>query len=149
MKQQIRLTENQFRAIIEESVKNIIREMQEGEDVESLEGGEELEEGWLGDKFNQMKTAAGTLMQSSGDKKLGIADRFKAAAKNWGTQGELNDLNTLRTMLSDLLDKRKISPNTTVGALVGGKYNNGKFGTMSAMAANRKGQIANRGGQAR
>lgn len=49
--------------------------------------------------------------------------------------------------LSQLLDARKISPQTTVAQLVGGKYNSNKFGTMSGMMNNRKAQLRNRGYQ--
>ena len=47
-----------------------------------------------------------------------------------------------------MLDARQISPQTTVAQLVGGKYNNNKFGTMTGMAANHRGQISRRGGTA-
>ena len=47
-----------------------------------------------------------------------------------------------------MLDARQISPQTTVAQLVGGKYNNNKFGTMIGMTANRRRQISRRGGTA-
>ena len=47
-----------------------------------------------------------------------------------------------------MLDARQISPDTTVAQLVGGKYNNNKFGTMTGMEANRRNQIKRRGGNA-
>ena len=47
----IKLTEKELNQIIKESVNLIIKENQE------------LEEGWLGDKWNQTKTAAKTLTQ--------------------------------------------------------------------------------------
>ena len=47
-----------------------------------------------------------------------------------------------------MLDAHQTNPQTTVAQLVGGKYNNNRFGTMTGMAANRRGQIKKRGGSA-
>ena len=128
----IRLTESQLHDIIRESVINVLNE-------------DEMEEGWLGDKWNQVKSAAGTAFQS-GD--MSMKNRWNSAKKNWNTQGDLNGINNLQQQLTQKLDARQITPQTTVAQLVGGKYNNNKFGTMTGMAANRKGQIARRGGTA-
>ena len=128
----IRLTESQLHDIIRESVINVLNE-------------DEMEEGWLGDKWNQAKSAAGTAFQS-GD--MSMKNRWNSAKKNWNTQGDLNGINNLQQQLTQMLDARQITPQTTVAQLVGGKYNNNKFGTMTGMAANRKGQIARRGGTA-
>lgn len=134
MGQTIKLTEQDLHRMIEESVVRYLNE-------------NEMEEGWLGDKWNQMKTAANTFAQKSNDG-MGIKNRFNAAKKNWNTQGELNDISNLQQMLIQMLDAKQISPNTTVAQLVGGKYNSGKFGTMTGMAANRRQQIQRRGGMA-
>lgn len=128
-KQVIRLTESDLHRIVKESVANILSE-------------NEIEEGWFGDKWNQAKSAVNTAFGSQGN----IGQRMQNAKKNWGTQGDLNGLNNLQQQLAQMLDARQISPQTTVAQLVGGKYNNNKFGTMTAMAANRRGQIARRGG---
>ena len=128
----IRLTESQLHDIIRESVINVLNE-------------DEMEEGWLGDKWNQVKSAAGTAFQS-GD--MSMKNRWNSAKKNWNTQGDLNGINNLQQQLTQMLDARQITPQATVAQLVGGKYNNNKFGTMTGMAANRKGQIARRGGTA-
>jgi len=136
----VKLNEEQLKNIIAESIKKVVSEGQFNE--------EEMEEGWLGDKWNQMKTAANTFTQKTDANGMGMKDRFQKAKANWNTQGELNNINNLRQILSDMLDARQISPNTTVAQLVGGKYNNGKFGTMSGMVANRRNQIARRGGSA-
>lgn len=131
MKQKIRLTESELHNLIAESVKEVLAES-------------EMDEGWLGDKWNQAKSAARTAFNAEG----GVGNRLSQAKKNWNTQGDLNNINSLRQQLEQLLDARQISPNTTVGQLVGGKYNNNRFGTMSGMAANRRGQIQRRGGMA-
>lgn len=130
-KQVIRLTESDLHQIIEESVMQILNE-------------DNMEEGWFGDKWNQTKTAANTMFKGGNTP---ITRRFQNARKNWSTQGQLNDISNLRKTLVDLLDKRQISPETTVAQLVGGKYNQNRFGIMSGMAANRLGQISKRGGQ--
>ena len=130
-KKLIRLSEQDLHRIVKESVEKILTE-------------NAMEEGWFGDKWNQTKSAVGTVFNGSGD----INQRFQNAKKNWSTQGELNSMNNLQQQLIQMLDARQISPETTVAQLVGGKYNNNKFGTMTGMAANRRGQISKRGGTA-
>ena len=131
-KKVIKLTESDLHRLIMESVEAALNE-------------NEMEEGWLGDKWNQTKSAVGTAFGKGGGD---FSQRFQNAKKNWNTQGNLNGINNLRQQLTQLLDARQISPETTVGQLVGGKYNNNKFGTMTGMAANRRGQISRRGGTA-
>jgi hypothetical protein len=130
-KKLIRLTENDLHRIIEESVMSILAE-------------NEMEEGWFGDKWNQTKSAVGTAFNGEGN----FGQRLQNARKNWNTQGDLNGINNLQQQLTQMLNARQISPQTTVAQLVGGKYNNNKFGTMTGMAANRRGQISKRGGSA-
>jgi hypothetical protein len=60
----------------------------------------------------------------------------------------VESMKNLQQQLTQMLDARQISPQTTLAPLVGGKYNNNKFGTMTGMAANRRGQISRRGGTA-
>lgn len=127
----VKLTESELSNLIKEAVEQIIME------------GEDLEEGWIGDKWNQVKSAATTLGQG-GD--AGIKDRFNQAKANWKSQGELNNLNTLKQMLSNFVDAGQLNPQMTIAQLIGGKYNNNKFGRITGMAANRKGQISRRGG---
>ena len=131
-KKLIRLTESDLHRIVEESVANILSE-------------NEIEEGWFGDKWNQTKSAVGTAFNKDGGS---MGQRLQNERKNWNTQGELNGMNNLQQQLTQMLDARQISPQTTVAQLVGGKYNNNKFGTMTGMAANRRGQISRRGGTA-
>lgn len=128
MRQQIRLTESELQNIIEESVRRVISENMEDEGT-----------------WNQIKSAGRTLFNRDGGN---FPQRFKNARKNFTTQGELDDINGLIQQLSQLLDARKISPQTTVAQLVGGKYNNNRFGTMTGMAGNRKRQISRLGGTA-
>lgn len=130
-KKTIRLTESDLHNLIMEAVEEVMNET------------DELEEGWLGDKWNQAKSAATTFGQS-GD--MGIKNRFQTAKSNWKTQGELNNINKLKQSLSDFVDAGQLNPNMTIAQLIGGKYNNNKFGRMSGMAANRRSQIAKRGG---
>lgn len=131
-KQRIKLTESELRNIIREAVEQELNEM-------------DMEEGWLGDKWNQVKSATKTATQQ-GD--MNLNDRFNNAKKNWNSQGELNDINNLIQQLSQFVDNGKIDPQKTIAQLIGGKYNNNKFGSMSGVAANRKAQIQRRGGTA-
>ena len=78
---------------------------------------------------------------------MGLKDRFNAAKKNWGTQGELNDLSNLRQQLEQYVETGQLNPQMTIAQLVGGKYNGNKFGRMSGMIGNRQSQISRRGGQ--
>ena len=80
----------------------------------------ELEESWLGDKWNQAKTAYQTF--TNRDEKDSLSDRWARTKKNWNFQGELNYFQSLRDQLSKYLDAGQI--------------------------ANRIAQISNRGGKA-
>ena len=133
MKTIIRLTESQLNDIIRESVYNVLNE-------------EEMEEGWLSNKFKQGKQALKTAFQDSDE--MSIRDRWNNAKKNWNNQGELNNLNDLIQSISEFVDNGEIDPQTTIAQLIGGKYNHGRFGRMTGKAANRRNQIARLGGTA-
>lgn len=134
MKKTIRLTEGDLHRIIKESVNHVLME-------------NEMEEGWFGDKWNQTKSAAKTFA-NSGQENNSLSDRWTRAKKNWNSQGELNGFQNLRDLLSQYLDAGQIDPQTTVAQLVGGKYNNNRFGKLTGQIANRRSQISNRGGSA-
>lgn len=131
-KKSIRLTETELQNLIREAVENVIES-------------EELEEGLVRNKWNQLATAGRTMFQK-GD--MNLKNRFKNAAKNWTTQGELNDINDLSAQLSAFVEAGQLNPNMTIAQLIGGKINGNRFGRMSGMAANRIGQISKRGGSA-
>lgn len=133
MKTRIRLTESQLHDIIRESVYNVLNE-------------EDMEEGWLSNKFKQGKQALKTAFQD-GDE-MSIRDRWNNAKKNWNNQGELNNLNDLIQSISEFVDNGEIDPQTTIAQLIGGKYNHGRFGRMTGKAAKRRNQIARLGGTA-
>ena len=133
MKTRIRLTESQLNDLIRESVYNVLNE-------------EDMEEGWLSNKFKQGKQALKTAFQDSDE--MSIRDRWNNAKKNWSNQGELNNLNDLIQSISEFVDNGEIDPQTTIAQLIGGKYNNGRFGRMTGKAANRRNQIARLGGTA-
>ena len=121
----MKLTKRQLQQIIQESIED------------ALNNEEELDEGF----FNNMKTAGKTFFSGKGGS---FGDRFQKAKQNYNTQNEYDNLSSLKTQLSDLLDKRMISPNTTVAQLVGGKYNNNRFGTITGMMGNRQKQMNHR-----
>ena len=133
----VKLNEEQLRQIVAESVKKVLKESFEGEDVMNEN---DAEEGF----FNQVGTAAKTFFSNQNGNKGNLKDRFSAAKKNYQTQGEMDNLQGIINGLSQLLDARKISPQTTVAQLVGGKYNQGKFGTMTGMMNNRQRQMNSR-----
>ena len=133
MKTRIRLTESQLNDLIRESVYNVLNE-------------EDMEEGWLNNKYKQGKQALKTAFQNSDN--MSIRDRWNNAKKNWSNQGELNNINDLIQSISEFVDNGEIDPQTTIAQLIGGKYNNGRFGRMTGKAANRRNQIARLGGTA-
>ena len=133
MKTRIRLTESHLNDVIREWVYNVLNE-------------EDMEEGWLSNKFKQGKQALKTAFQD-GDE-MSIRDRWNNAKKNWSNQGELNNLNDLIQSISEFVDNGEIDPQTTIAQLIGGKYNHGRFGRMTGKAANRRNQIARLGGTA-
>ena len=128
MKQTIRLTESELKEMIEMSIN------------EAMEN-----EGWLGNKWKQTKSAVGSAFNNDDS---GLKQKLQNAKNNWVSQGELKGISSLRQQLTQMLDARQISPDTTVAQLVGGKYNNNKFGRMTGMEANRRNQIKRRGGNA-
>lgn len=93
------------------------------------------------------KTVWSTLTQNSDDD-LTLGQRWDKTKKNWNTQGDLNGLNNLMQQLSAFVDNGQLNPQMTIAQLIGGKYNGGKFGRMSAMIGNRRGQVSRRGGTA-
>ena len=134
-KETVRINENQLRHIVAESVKRVIREMDEPDMMDE----EEFDEGF----WNQAKTAGKTFFsKGSGDGSL--KDRFGRAKKNWTSQGDYDDMENVKDTLSRMLDAREIDPQTTVAQLVGGKYNKGRFGTMTGVMGNRKAQMNKR-----
>ena len=133
MRTRIRVTESQLNDIIRESVYNVLNE-------------EDMEEGWLSNKFKQGKQALKTAFQDNND--ISIRDRFSNARRNWANQGDLNKINDLIQQVSEFVDNGEIDPQITVAQLIGGKYNHGRFGGMTGKAANRRNQIARLGGTA-
>ncbi len=131
-KKPIKLTEQDLHFLVENTVQAYLTE-------------NGMDEGWLGDKWNQTKTAANTMFQ--GNKGAGLKQKFNNAKQNWNTQGQLNGLNNLKQQLEQFIDSGQLNPQMTIAQLVGGKYNGNKFGKMSGMIGNRQSQISRRGGQ--
>lgn len=127
MKQTIRLTESELRNMIQNAV---------NEALDNEQG--ELDEGF----WNNLKTGANTFMNKGGGN---LKNRWDNAKKNYNLQGELDGMQDLVSKLSQYIDAGQISPQMTVAQLVGGKYNNNKFGKMSSQVANRKSQMRKNG----
>lgn len=137
------INEAQLRAIIAEAVDNVLN----SQDAPLDEN--EMEEGWLGDKFNQARSAASSFAgaRKPADSNQSLGNRFAAAKKSWQNQGEVNNLQNLLNQLSQFVDNGEIDPNTTLAQLLGGKYNNNKFGKLTGQLNNRRSQITKRGGK--
>ena len=129
------ISESELRYLVNESVKNYLRENEE-------------DESWVGDKFNQGKAALSTIWGGKEDKagnKPSLRKRVSNMKKNWTTQGNLNDLNNAIEVLYKYVNDGEINPNLTVKQLFGAKGKNGKIGQYLGNMAS---QISRRGGTA-
>ena len=124
----IQLTENELCDFISECVEKSL-----------------IEEGWLGDKWNQVKAATTTALNTSDNTFKG---RLNKARDSWGAQGDLNYYNDLIAQLGQLVSSRKINPNMTIAQFIGGSYNKGRYGTLTGIADNRASKIKQLGGKA-
>ena len=129
---QIVLTESKLHQMIAEAIEEVMTE-------------QDVEEGWLGDKWNQAKQAGRTFINN---KNQGFGQRIQNARQNWNNQGQLNNMNNLIAQLSNFVDANNIDPNTTIAQLIGGKYRQGKFGKMTSKTQNYRQGINRLGGQA-
>ena len=114
MKQNYRLTESELHNIISECIQEAIED-----------------EGFM----NQAITGAKTFF-GAGNNGKGLKDRFQSAKKNYNLQGQYDDLNSLLGKLKQYVADREIDPQMTVGQLIGGEYNKGKFGKMTGQSYN-------------
>lgn len=112
MRNTIKLTESEFKEIVQTTVN------------------EALQDEALWDKWNSLKTAAKTFA-SKNNSNTGLSGRFSNAKKNYNLQGQYDELNRLVQQLSKFIDAGQIDPNTTIAKLIGGKYNGNKFGNMT------------------
>ena len=137
------LNEQTIQKIVTESVKKILKEM-DMNGMDQMQEGDDMEEGWLKDKWNQTKSAASSLRGLGSN---GVKQTVNNMKSNWTNQGELNGLSGLRQQLEKFVDDGQINPQTTVAQLIGGKYNNNKFGKLTGKENSRKSQISKRGGK--
>ena len=123
MKQTVRLTESELRAMVQETINEALQD-------EGI--------------WRNLKTGAKTFLSNTnnGD---GIKGRFQNARKNYKLQGEYDNLQGLIKQLSQFIDAGEIDPNMTIAQLVGGKYNNNKFGKMTGKMNNRMSQMRRNG----
>lgn len=126
-KKHMKITEKELHNLISECVQEVLLE-------------NEQEEG----RVNQAKSAWSALTSKNGGT---LSQRWDNMKKNFSGQKEIDDLRDIKEKLIKLIDARQINPNTTIAQLVGGKYNGNKFGSITGMEANRRAQIARRGGK--
>lgn len=159
----IKLNENEFNKLVEKKINAILQEnknLQENKKGKSSIQLTEnelcdfisecvekslIEEGWLGDKWNQVKAATTTAL---GNNDATLKGRINNARNGWQAQGDLNYYNGLISQLSQLVDSRKINPNMTIAQFIGGSYNKGRYGTLTGIADNRASKIKQLGGKA-
>ena len=128
MIQTIKLNEETLNKIIAEATVQVLNEMaqDEGFGANLVQGAKSF--------FGNGDFGKGKNNRTGGGLNLGA--RWGAAKTNYLAKDKYDKMDALIKQLSELLDARAINPNTTVAELVGGKYNNGKFGTMMAMRDN-------------
>lgn len=124
MAQKIKLTESRLREMISEAIEEALKE-------------DSVDEGWLGDKWNQVKSAYNTVANNT-DSGKGFTDKIAAARKNWNSQGELNDMSNLVAQLKQFIANRSIQPTDTVAQVIQ---------KMQSIRGNRAAQISRRGGE--
>jgi hypothetical protein len=129
------ISEQELKWLVNESVKNILTENAEDEG------------NWFSDKYNQGKAAL-TSLRGKDDKagnKPSLGKRISNMRKNWGTQGQLNDLNNAIEVIAKYVNAGEINQNMTVKQLFGAVGKNGKMGQYLGNLAS---QISKRGGTA-
>lgn len=112
------------------------------------EGEDELEEGIVQKGVQGVKSFFGKGDSISPynpiDKGDGIvyepSKRMKSGIKNFSMKGQYDDMETLIQQLSQIIDQKGIPTNITLAQFIGGKYNQGKFGTLTGRKYNRKSQ---------
>ena len=82
---------------------------------------------------------------SDKNKPGGLKGRWDNAKKNFNLQGEYDNIQKLIDDLSKFVDAGQIDPSKTVAQLIGGKYDNNKFGSMTGKMNNRMSQMKNNG----
>ena len=95
-------------------------------------------------RWNNLVTGTKTFFSKTNDGG-GLSGRLRNAQKNYRLQGEYDNFSSLIQALSKFIDDGEIDPQTTVAQLVGGKYNNNKFGKMTGKLNNRMSQMRHNG----
>lgn len=153
----IKLNESDFNKLVEKRINAVLQENKKRNSKIQLTENELcdfisecvekslIEEGWFGDKWNQVKAATTTALNGSGET---VKDRFNHARDSWQAQGDLNYYSDLIAQLGQLINSRKINPNMTIAQFIGGSYNKGRYGTLTGIADNRASKIKQLGGKA-
>ena len=153
----IKLNENDFNKLVEKRINAVLQENKKRNSKIQLTENELcdfisecvekslIEEGWFGDKWNQVKAATTTALNTKDNTLKG---RLNKARDSWGAQGDLNYYNDLIAQLGQLVNSRKINPNMTIAQFIGGSYNKGRYGTLTGIADNRASKIKQIGGKA-
>lgn len=68
---------------------------------------------------------------------LNLGKRMNAAKVNYQMTKEGSKINDVIQFLEDMVDKKQLTPETTIADLIGGKLNNNKYGRLHAMRDNR------------
>lgn len=134
MKEVNKISEDQLRTIISESVKNVLSAINE----------EQLDEYQFGDFSKKIGAGASTML---GRGNGSLTQRFNNTKKNWVAQDNINGLNELLAKLQEFVDAKQINPNTTVASLIGNKFTQkGDKQGIKQRIGGLKGNITQRGG---
>lgn len=91
--------------------------------------------------WNQLKQGAATMFGSGNG---GAMDRIRKTGKNWTAQGEIDNMNKLKQQLQSFIEQGEITPDMTIGQLMGGKFQKGNFASRTGQ---RQAMINARGGK--
>ncbi len=137
MRNRTQISEAQLRNIIH----NVIME-----EVQA----QELEEGWLQDKWNQGKTAVNSFMGNSPTKKnvtkgdgttMNLKGRFNAGKQNWKLQGQQNNIQNALQQIVDICKRYNIPTNKTIDEL--SQFGGGMQQRMASMSSQMKNNVQN------
>lgn len=125
------MTESELRSIIREQVE------------------EAINEGFKEKMRNAIGTFSSYNGEDTGNPFKNFRNRFRAAKENYGEQAKWDNLEKYRGMITQMMQELNLSPDTTLGQLVGQKGRFGKIAGMQRGVNNRMNNNVNGNTQAR
>ena len=133
----VKLNGEQLNNVIMECVQEVMRENPEMVDEGFIDNAVQGVKSFFGNGAAGANNAQNQTLRSNGNGGLNLKKRWNAAKTNYNMTKENDKIDTVINYLQDLVEKGQVKPEMTVAQLVGGKMNNNKFGTLTAMRNNR------------